>query len=169
MHECPRPSMLLIDLLTFLAAHIPMYWVLTCLVSLVSNFAPWFLLPADLQDQGYILKSNTLEEVLRSSQKMEAKLIGYDENLIDVSIPDAIGLENLKVCNAKIHSTSKMRDARPARLVAVSEQLPSSLDMTGGLPSETIADHRSNTDSQTIGLSWITTCWVSISVERCYI
>ena len=42
----------------------------------------------DLQAQGYKLKSS-LEEVLKSSCKMEAKLIGYDETPIIVTTPDA--------------------------------------------------------------------------------
>uniref|UniRef100_A0A7N2L0R6 Dicer-like protein 4 n=2 Tax=Quercus lobata TaxID=97700 RepID=A0A7N2L0R6_QUELO len=43
---------------------------------------------AKLKAQGYKLKSS-LEEVLKSSCKMEAKLIGYDETPIDVTTPDA--------------------------------------------------------------------------------
>ncbi|KAK4604657.1 hypothetical protein RGQ29_012930 [Quercus rubra] len=51
---------------------------------------------AKLKAQGYKPKSS-LEEVLKSSCKMEAKLIGYDETPIDVTTPDAIGFEKLKL------------------------------------------------------------------------
>ncbi|XP_050272142.1 dicer-like protein 4 isoform X2 [Quercus robur] len=51
---------------------------------------------AKLKAQGYKPKSS-LEEVLKSSCKMEAKLIGYDETPIDITTPDAIGFEKLKV------------------------------------------------------------------------
>ncbi|WJZ98263.1 hypothetical protein VitviT2T_016802 [Vitis vinifera] len=61
-----------------------------------------------LKDQGYMLHSESLEEVLKSSSKMEAKLIGYDEKPIDVAF-DSFEFEKLKMqehsnsdCNRKI-------------------------------------------------------------------
>ncbi|KAL6221580.1 hypothetical protein ACLB2K_004976 [Fragaria x ananassa] len=68
-----------------------------------------------LKAQGNIPKSKlTLEEVLKSSCKMEAKLIGYDETPIDVTAPDIIGFENSKVqepssssSNSGVHSISE--------------------------------------------------------------
>lgn len=50
-----------------------------------------------MQDQGYKLKTKSLEDVLKSSRKLEAKLIGYDEAPIDVTAPDAIPLDKLKL------------------------------------------------------------------------
>ncbi|KAH7859943.1 hypothetical protein Vadar_007343 [Vaccinium darrowii] len=50
-----------------------------------------------LKDQGYKLKTKSLEDVLKSSRKLEAKLIGYDEAPIDVTAPDAIPLDKLKL------------------------------------------------------------------------
>ncbi|GFY85749.1 minichromosome maintenance (MCM2/3/5) family protein [Actinidia rufa] len=47
--------------------------------------------------QGYKFKSKSLEEVLKSTRKMEAKLIGYDEAPIDVTAPVAIPLEKLEL------------------------------------------------------------------------
>ncbi|KAJ9688889.1 hypothetical protein PVL29_014506 [Vitis rotundifolia] len=61
-----------------------------------------------LKDQGYMLHSESLEEVLKSSRKMEPKLIGYDEKPIDVAF-DSFEFEKLKMqehsnsdCNRKI-------------------------------------------------------------------
>ncbi|KAF5945922.1 hypothetical protein HYC85_016150 [Camellia sinensis] len=50
-----------------------------------------------LKAEGYKPKYKSLEEVLKSSRKMEAKLIGYDEAPIDVTAPDAIPFGNLKL------------------------------------------------------------------------
>ncbi|KAK3033196.1 hypothetical protein RJ639_036988 [Escallonia herrerae] len=50
-----------------------------------------------LKAQGYKARSKALEEVLRSSQKMEAKLIGYDEKPTDVLASYPIGFETLAV------------------------------------------------------------------------
>jgi hypothetical protein len=44
----------------------------------------------DVQAHGLIPKSKKLEEVLKSSSKMEAKLIGYNEPPIDVNTPEAL-------------------------------------------------------------------------------
>ncbi|XP_052198876.1 dicer-like protein 4 isoform X2 [Diospyros lotus] len=67
-----------------------------------------------LKAQGYRTKTKPLEEVLKSSRKMEAKLIGYDEAAIDVTAPDAIPLHNLNLhedsrslCDAKVHPISE--------------------------------------------------------------
>ncbi|PSS08150.1 Endoribonuclease [Actinidia chinensis var. chinensis] len=60
--------------------------------------------------QGYKLKCKSLEAVLNSTHKMEAKLIGYDEAAIDVTAPVAIPLEKLEFqepsrsqCNLKVY------------------------------------------------------------------
>ena len=67
-------------------------------------------LTLDVQAQDYKLKSESLEEVLKSTRKMKAKLIGYDEAPIDVTGPVAIPLEKLELqkpsrsrCNLKVH------------------------------------------------------------------
>ncbi|CAM8897033.1 unnamed protein product [Rhodiola kirilowii] len=41
-----------------------------------------------LKDCGYVSKCKSLEEVVKSSCKMEAKLIGYDEASLDIIAPD---------------------------------------------------------------------------------
>ncbi|KAJ4850950.1 hypothetical protein Tsubulata_011532 [Turnera subulata] len=71
-----------------------------------------------LKDQGCVPKCNILEEVLRSSCKLEAKLIGFDETPIDVISPYALNLENLKVeepvasnSKAEVHSSRKVSSA----------------------------------------------------------
>lgn len=50
-----------------------------------------------LQDHGYKPKSKSLEEILKLTHKMEAKLIGYNETPTDVTAPYATELDNLKV------------------------------------------------------------------------
>ncbi|XVF48473.1 hypothetical protein PTKIN_Ptkin03bG0193100 [Pterospermum kingtungense] len=50
-----------------------------------------------LKDLGYAPKSKSLEEVLKGSCKMEAKLIGFDETPVDVADPDITVLPNMKL------------------------------------------------------------------------
>ncbi|KAI8023022.1 Dicer-like protein 4 [Camellia lanceoleosa] len=76
-----------------------------------------------LKAEGYKPKYKSLEEVLKSSRKMEAKLIGYDEAPIDVTAPDAIPFGNLKLqessrsqYNVKVHHL----DEEPKKIFPVS-------------------------------------------------
>ncbi|KAL5774848.1 hypothetical protein ACOSP7_012405 [Xanthoceras sorbifolium] len=50
-----------------------------------------------LKAVGYMPKSQSLEDVLKSSEKMEARLIGYDETPVDVVIADSTEFGNLRV------------------------------------------------------------------------
>ncbi|KAH7569159.1 hypothetical protein JRO89_XS06G0115200 [Xanthoceras sorbifolium] len=50
-----------------------------------------------VQAVGYMPKSQSLEDVLKSSEKMEARLIGYDETPVDVVIADSTEFGNLRV------------------------------------------------------------------------
>lgn len=64
-----------------------------------------------LQDKGYKTKMKTLEEILKLSQKMEAKLIGYDETPTDIDVSHAnqvkdVNTTNLRSISQKVHSTS---------------------------------------------------------------
>ncbi|GMP35538.1 hypothetical protein CsSME_00007933 [Camellia sinensis var. sinensis] len=86
-----------------------------------------------LKALGYKLKSKSLEEVLKSSLKMEAKLIGHDEASIDVTAPDAIPLDNLKLqessrsqCNLKVHPVSQEpKKTFHPRIRSITEPQPS--------------------------------------------
>lgn len=49
-----------------------------------------------LKDKGYKTKVKSLEEILKLSQKMEAKLIGYDEIPTDIDVSCADHIEDLK-------------------------------------------------------------------------
>ena len=49
-----------------------------------------------MQDQGYALHSESLEEVLKSSHQMEPKLIGYDEKPVDFTC-DSFEFEKLEM------------------------------------------------------------------------
>ncbi|KAG6676656.1 hypothetical protein I3842_15G163400 [Carya illinoinensis] len=87
-----------------------------------------------LKAQGYIPKSRTLEEVLKSSCKMEARLIGYDETPIDVNTPDAIGFEKLMVqqpfdrdFEPKIIALSKVSDSNPPCITPVIKHPPGTI------------------------------------------
>ncbi|XP_048227644.1 dicer-like protein 4 isoform X2 [Ricinus communis] len=109
-----------------------------------------------LKDQGYIRKSNYLEEVLRSGQKTDAKLIGYDETPIDITAHDPIGLQNLKIqdpsCsdfNPKIRSMSKLTNTCSPCFIAANIQPPSPSVMVGGQPSATVAYPTSDMDKPT--------------------
>lgn len=114
-----------------------------------------------MQDRGYSRKSNYLEEVLRSSQKMEAKLIGYDENPIDITASCASDkVEILKIqepvgsnFHPKINSMSKPGNICRPHFVGASKQPPSHLAFVGAQHNETIAYPRSDTDPPATGLS----------------
>lgn len=107
-----------------------------------------------LKDRGYSRKSNYLEEVLRSSQKMEAKLIGYDETPIDITASCASDkVEILKIqepvgsnFHPKINSMSKPGNICRPHFVGASKQPPSHLAFVGAQHNETIAYPRSDTD-----------------------
>lgn len=64
--------------------------------------------------RGYKPKAKSLEEVLKSSRKMAAKLIGYDEPAINITAPDAVPLGSLRLagnsesqCNPRVHPASE--------------------------------------------------------------
>lgn len=106
---------------------------------------------ARLKDQGLIPMTNSLEEVLRNSQKMEAKLIGYDETPIDVAL-DAHGFENSKIQEPLgINCSYEVRDSCPPRFEAVDAWSLSPLDFTGGQPSGATGDLRCDRDVHITG------------------
>ncbi|KAL9399688.1 hypothetical protein Peur_008649 [Populus x canadensis] len=106
---------------------------------------------ARLKDQGLIPMTNSLEEVLRNSQKMEAKLIGYDETPIDVAL-DAHGFENSKIQEPfGINCSYEVRDSCPPRFEAVDAWSLSPLDFTEGQPSEATGDLRCDRDVHITG------------------
>ncbi|XP_058180782.1 dicer-like protein 4 [Rhododendron vialii] len=95
-----------------------------------------------LKDQGYKLKSKSLEDVLKSSRKMEAKLIGYDEAPIDVTAPDAIPWDKLKLkepsrsrSNQKVYpiSDEAKKIIFSPRMGSIIEPQPPSLEARGPL------------------------------------
>ena len=102
----------------------------------------------DVQAQGWKLRSKPLEEVLKSTFREEAKLIGYNETPIDVTATNSIG--NIMV-NGDLSSTSNPV-IRPLREVvdkkAVSQQLQSS---SGGQLSGTFENHDCDSDSLRTG------------------
>ncbi|KAJ0266449.1 Dicer-like protein 4 [Hirschfeldia incana] len=55
------------------------------------------LMLTNLKAHGHIKTSNPLEDVLKNSLRNEAKLIGYDEEPIDVVDIDGLDVENLKI------------------------------------------------------------------------
>ncbi|XP_062159041.1 dicer-like protein 4 [Alnus glutinosa] len=132
--------------------------------------------------KGYVPKSKTLEEVFKSSCKMEAKLIGYDKTPIDVNTPEAIGFEKLTVqpfsrdFGPQISRLTKASDNNISCITPVIKNLFGALR---GQPSGTIENHRCDPDSQTTGGSHKGTarsrlrelcaanCWKPPSFECC--
>ncbi|XP_012071444.1 dicer-like protein 4 isoform X2 [Jatropha curcas] len=105
-----------------------------------------------LKEQGYSRKSNYLEEILRSSQKMDAKLIGYDEIPVDITVTLDTELGNLKLqdySGSEIHSMSKLSNPSPAQIVAASTQPLSTLEFAPAQLSRSITRLESGTTSLT--------------------
>ncbi|KAK2646723.1 hypothetical protein Ddye_021918 [Dipteronia dyeriana] len=59
-----------------------------------------------LKAEGYMPKSKPLKDVLKSSNKKEARLIGYDETPADVVVPDSTEFGKLKVAEPYSSSSS---------------------------------------------------------------
>ncbi|KAK2993669.1 hypothetical protein RJ640_009484 [Escallonia rubra] len=108
-----------------------------------------------LKAQGYKARSKSLEEVLRSSQKMEAKLIGYDEKPTDVLASYPIGFEKLAVHepsrsngHLKVHPVSVEPKKVSKPNIGPVRQPPSSSKFQF---TENIESHGCSVDSQTPG------------------
>lgn len=98
-------------------------------------------------------KSKTLEEVLKSTFKMEPKLIGYDETPIDVTVTNAVGhvIVNGDVCsesNTEIRRVLEVVDKCSPCVIPIDQQLQSS---PKGKPSETLGKHDCGSDSSRTG------------------
>ncbi|KAK9269302.1 hypothetical protein L1049_001073 [Liquidambar formosana] len=103
---------------------------------------------AKLKAQGYVSKSKSLEEVLKSSDKKEAKLIGYDETPIDLI---AAKFEELRVQELSGSDFSPKITTEPTPCIKrIGREAPSPL-RAGGLSSETVEDNSYYTDSHTPG------------------
>ncbi|XP_065848969.1 dicer-like protein 4 isoform X2 [Euphorbia lathyris] len=110
-----------------------------------------------LKDKGYIPKSNYLEKVLKTTQKMEPKLIGYDETPVDFSASLATELERLKIkepgCSNINPIISKLKETEFSYLnpkitrlsVAVASKQPHSPSQVVGQSSETTSSSKSET------------------------
>ncbi|GAV83950.1 dsrm domain-containing protein/DEAD domain-containing protein/Helicase_C domain-containing protein/Ribonuclease_3 domain-containing protein/PAZ domain-containing protein/dsRNA_bind domain-containing protein [Cephalotus follicularis] len=113
---------------------------------------------AKLKVQGFVLKSKSLEEIVKSTCREEATLIGYDETPIDVAIPDAIGFENLKMqepfvrnFSQKTHPINEATNICLPRIVDVNRQLSLQSETSKGQVSETVADPSGDMSSETTG------------------
>lgn len=111
----------------------------------------------DLQAQGYKPKSS-LEEVLKSSCKREAKLIGYDETPVDVTTPHDIGLEKLMVqppsatdFEPQIHPLSGTSNNSSPSIIPLSKQPFRDLREQ---PCATAEIHGCDPDSQATGTAY---------------
>ena len=111
-----------------------------------------------MQAQGYAPKSKSLEEVLKSSCKEEAKLIGYDETPIVVITPDVIGFEKLMLqqpsgrdFEPKIISFNGASNNSSPRIIPISEQPFRALR---GQPCTTVENHSCDPDSQATGTAY---------------
>lgn len=105
-------------------------------------------LVAKLNAQGYTPKTKPLEEVLKSSCKMEAKLIGYDEKPIAVQAPSETTLEKLSIqqpfsgdVEPRIGPLSKATDNATNNITPVIAQREE--------PFQTVEDNSCDLNSQT--------------------
>lgn len=106
----------------------------------------------DVQAKGYTPKSKPLEEVLKSSCKMEARLIGFDETPIDV-VPDEYGFESCgNNVDSDICSDSDVSDISSPSIIPVNRWSSLAFKEVRRQPSETISDPSGDTDSQTSGI-----------------
>lgn len=112
----------------------------------------------DLQAQGFRSKSKPLEEVLKSIHKMEPKLIGYDEAPIDVTAPDAIPFDELKLqepsriqSNLKVHPITDEPKKRFSPTIGSRRQTQPPLEAVVGNDS-------CNLDKQGTGIGWKSFC-----------
>lgn len=64
------------------------------------------------QDHNYILKSTSLEEVLKSTCRMEPKLIGYNEKPSIVTPPVLVGSGNTEVQDCEVPYRVRKANAR---------------------------------------------------------
>ncbi|PON67091.1 DNA helicase, ATP-dependent [Parasponia andersonii] len=134
----------------------------------------------DAKDKGIIAKSRSLEKVLESSCKKEAKLIGYDEIPIDMAPPpDSTGFENLtieepviskfipKVCstnelmNGSLCKTSTKRQSPSNGQTSKTDESDSDSQTTGGLQKET------STARSRLYQVCTANCWKPPSFECC--
>ncbi|KAH0970234.1 hypothetical protein GBA52_022390 [Prunus armeniaca] len=114
------------------------------------------LIFAELKAQGNIPKTKSLEEVLKSSSEMEAKLIGYDETPIDVVLPDVIGFDKLNVqepCRRNFNSKMHIKEERNGDSSCIKPVLqpPPSFEAVKIQPSETRGNPSCDANSQAKG------------------
>ncbi|KAJ1385905.1 Ribonuclease III domain [Sesbania bispinosa] len=131
---------------------------------------------SNLKAQGWKPKSKTLEDVLKSTFKMEPELIGYDETPIDVTDTNTIGQA---MVNGNLYSKSDP-EIRPIREVVgmcspcvkpVDQHLQSS---PKGKLSETFENHDCSSDSSRTGTArsrlyelCAAYCWKPPTFECC--
>ena len=108
-----------------------------------------------MQAKGYKTKSKTLEEVWKSSWKMEAKLIGYNETPIDVNTPDAIGFEKLTVqpfCRDFEPQIRPLTKASDNSISCLAPVIKKPFGALRGQPSGIVENQSCDPDSQTTGI-----------------
>lgn len=100
--------------------------------------------------------TNSLEEVLKSSSEMEAKLIGYDETPIDVVLLDASGFDNLNVqesrrnFNSQGHPINQVRNGHSSGRKPV-RQSPTSSGAVKMRPNKIRENPKNDANSQSGG------------------
>ncbi|KAM6579905.1 hypothetical protein CsatA_003679 [Cannabis sativa] len=105
---------------------------------------------AELKAQGIISKSRSLEKVLQSSSKKEAKLIGYDEIPIDVTpSTDSVKADNLTIEEPVIYKfVSEDRSNNELKTNSICKSPNKKFPLINGQASKT---DDLDTDSQTSG------------------
>lgn len=117
-------------------------------------YSGFLVMGVDVQSQGWKTKSKSLEEVLKSTVRMEAKLIGYDETPIDVTEAQIkpIVVKGDQCSNFNMENISNGHgeavDICSPCSIPVSRQLSSS---TIGKAGETLENHDGDSDSRRAG------------------
>ncbi|KAF8031365.1 hypothetical protein BT93_D0530 [Corymbia citriodora subsp. variegata] len=111
-----------------------------------------------LKARGYTPKSKPLEEILKSSCKMEAKLIGYDEAPVDVMSFDVNRSENISMapsnmnCSPKVYAINEASRSSSASVIPLWKQPPPPSETASGSDAnEFSADTSFDNESQRKG------------------
>lgn len=111
-----------------------------------------------LKAQGYTPKYKPLEEILKLSCKMEAKLIGYDEVPVDVMSSDVNGSENINMapsnmnCSPKVYAINEASRSSSTSIIPLRKQPPLLSETASGSDANEIsADTGCDNESQRKG------------------
>lgn len=110
-----------------------------------------------MQAHGHLPKMTSLEEVLKSTPRMEPKLIGYDETPVEITSFDPTVYDGTVVDSFKNNHGSKSSATRSApRIISLSDQLHCPDKAAQQYLTETTVESSFCTDLKTIGTGYMT-------------